>query len=51
MTVTNVWIVDVLYTVAGMSNSVTIAYEQQLSPYIPTHTSVIHRQPQPQYVR
>lgn len=36
MTVTNVWIVDVIYTAAGMSNTVTIANEQQLSPY--THT-------------
>lgn len=39
MSVTNVWIVDVLYTVAGVSNTVTIAYELQLSPYIPTHKS------------
>lgn len=46
MTVTNVWTVDAGYTVAGMSNTVTMASEQQLYPYKATYQQS-HTQPLP----
>lgn len=47
MTVTNVWVVDVVYIAAGRSNNVTIANEQQLSLYIPTYILTIDTKPLP----